>query len=368
MKLRTFIAPTLAQAKDKVRSVLGDDAVILSTASTPGGGVEIRAAIDASRVMRPAEPDKAAMGEAMEKRIADRVIAHLKKSSAKKPAPKAPQKPAEPEHIAALRSLLRAHKFGQALTDQLIEAAARTRTKDLKACLSIALDACFGYAPLPIVPARPIMLVGPTGVGKTSTAARLSVRARMSGEAANMFGADVSRAGAVEQIRTYADALKAAFWTVEGPEDMKKSLALTGLRGLIVIDSPGVNPYDPSELKYLQDLLDASAAEPVLVLPANGDRTEHEDVAEVFRALGTRRVILTKLDSARRLGAGLTAAHAHDLALAQFGLSPYIAEAVHRAGPELLADRLLTDLTGEKPTPQMSPAPSYPAPRSAASV
>ncbi|MEM6850579.1 MAG: hypothetical protein AAF527_02580, partial [Pseudomonadota bacterium] len=91
MKLRTFIAPTLAQAKDKVRSVLGDDAVILSTASTPGGGVEIRAAIDASRVMRPAEPDKAAMGEAMEKRIADRVIAHLKKSAAKKPTPKAPK-------------------------------------------------------------------------------------------------------------------------------------------------------------------------------------------------------------------------------------------------------------------------------------
>ncbi|MEL7028724.1 MAG: hypothetical protein AAGL49_05800, partial [Pseudomonadota bacterium] len=200
------------------------------------------------------------------------------------------------------------------------------------------------------------------------TAARLSVRPRMSGEAANMFGADVSRAGAVEQIKTYADALKASFWTIASPKDLKKSLALSGLQGLNVIDSPGVNPYDPSEIAYLHELLEMSAAEPVLVLPANGDRTEHEEIARVFHALGARRLILTKLDSARRLGAGLSAAHTADLALAQFGLSPYIAESVHRAAPELLADRLTIGLEGAKPTPPVQPTRSFTPPASPAAA
>ncbi|MEL7028912.1 MAG: hypothetical protein AAGL49_06760, partial [Pseudomonadota bacterium] len=146
MKLRTFIAPTLAQAKEKVRAELGEDAIIISSASTSGGGVEIRAAIDSTRPMRQAAPNKKALSDALERRIANKVLQHLKSSTESGGAA------AEPQHLADLRALLTRHQFADEACADVMAAAARVDTKDLKAALCVALDACFAYAPLPIVP------------------------------------------------------------------------------------------------------------------------------------------------------------------------------------------------------------------------
>jgi len=137
MKLRTFIAPTLAQAKEKVRAELGEDAIIISSASTPGGGVEIRAAIEATRPMRKAETDKAALTAALEQRIVTKVLEQLKVGGAQRAGGRSAD---EPPHIGELRAVLARHQLGDDLTQALMEAASRVETKDVKAALSVALN------------------------------------------------------------------------------------------------------------------------------------------------------------------------------------------------------------------------------------
>ena len=360
MRLRTFIAPNLAKAKDRVRSELGDDAVIVSTADTPGGGVEIRAASDSDKPMRKAPVDRAALNAELEQRIALQVLAHLRSDlTGRKGEKDKPDEADDPR--AALKSELRAvlqdHSIGAELIDHIAATADKVDSPELDYILTASFGSLFSFAPLPIAPARPVMLVGPTGAGKTSTAGKLAARSLMAGEGANVFGADVSRAGAVEQIQTYADALEAAYWTISSPDELKDVLSATRLPGAIIIDSPGVNPYDRNEVGYIELLLEASGAEPVLVVPSSGDRAEYVDLAKVFHALGARRMILTKMDSARRVGAGVTAAHEAGLALAHFGVSPFIAEGLQTASAERLTQRITSSINRVEPEAEASQPP-----------
>jgi flagellar biosynthesis protein FlhF len=87
---------------------------------------------------------------------------------------------------------------------------------------------------------------------------------------------------------------------------------------VLLVDTPGVNPFDGGEVAALADLLRAAGAEPVLVLPAGIEGGDGVEVASNFAAIGARRLIVSKLDAARRLGSVLAAA---DVGLAYAGVS-----------------------------------------------
>ncbi|MEM8987461.1 MAG: hypothetical protein AAGC95_12140 [Pseudomonadota bacterium] len=371
MRVRTFIAPSFAEAKDRVFRELGEDAVIISTNETPGGGVEIRAAVDRGRRPHPAagpETDKNRLDVEKEKRVASEVLTSLRADlTTGKTAP--PTLSAAPISRTAAQSragaegggffannlqyVLAKCGFTDKTTAALSSAALRVESGDEVEALSGAFEIAFQFAPLPAAPRQPVMLVGPTGAGKTSTAAKLAARAAMEGAPVSIFAADTARAGAVEQIQTYADALQIPLWTTETPDDAAGAIASGAGKGVVIIDTPGINPYDPDEVALLRGFQDITGAEPILVLPASGDAGEYADIAEVFAGLGVERLVLTKLDSARRIGAGLSAAFGMKLALCQFGISPYIADGLETAAPYAIAARLLR---GEAPIPPQNEA------------
>jgi flagellar biosynthesis protein FlhF len=158
--------------------------------------------------------------------------------------------------------------------------------------------------------------------------------------------ADVGRAGAIDQIKAYGDALGADFYITETPHDVANALRQKRPTGAVVLDTPGISPYDPGDFAALRSFQEATHGEAVLVLPASGDVEEFKDWAAAFREFGARRIMITKFDATRRVGGALTAAFTAKLALAHFSQTPFISEGLIDATPEFLARRLLAGRAG----------------------
>jgi flagellar biosynthesis protein FlhF len=111
----------------------------------------------------------------------------------------------------------------------------------------------------------------------------------------------------------------------------------------VIIDTGGVNPFDPEEMRRLAAQVTAADVEPVLVLPAGGDAREMAEAAAEFAAIGARRIIVTRLDAARRIGGVLTAAEGAGLAIADASITPFVGEGLHPLTAPVLARILLRD-------------------------
>ena len=131
-----------------------------------------------------------------------------------------------------------------------------------------------------------------------------------------------ARAGGIEQLRALLAPLAARPQAASEPRRLERLIGDAGAE-LILIDSPGINPFRPADLGKLSQALEMSGALPVLVLDAGTGSADSADMAQTFAALGSRWLFATKLDVARRLGGVLAAADA-GLALAEAGIGPTI--------------------------------------------
>ncbi len=151
---------------------------------------------------------------------------------------------------------------------------------------------------------RVAALVGPTGVGKTTTIAKLAANYRLREKrSVGLITVDTYRIAAVEQLRTYADIIDLPMEVVSTPREMRE--AVERLRGidLILMDTAGRSPRDEIKLQELKAFLAEAAADEVhLVLSGvAGERTLIQ-TARRFRDVGTTSIIFTKLDEAGGLG------------------------------------------------------------------
>lgn len=313
MHLRTFRGANMAEAMGVLRDELGPDAIIVSTSpGRRGKGVRITAAIE-----RPADRDGGA--------------------EARFGAADSPDHP--------IAQALAYHGVPAALTTRLCRAAADCDEPDLARLLAKALDQCFEFAPLDQPPAKPTMLVGPPGAGKTVTTAKLATRAAMAGDPVKVVTIDTIRAGGVEQLSAFTEVLGVPLSAADSPEELGQ--ALNGARqGIaIFVDTPGTNVFDPREFGDLRDFTEALDMELVLVLAAGGDASEAAELAEAFCTLGLRRLIITRLDVSRRLGSLLAAADAAHLTLTEAGTTPFVGQGLTRLDPIALARLLMGDPT-----------------------
>lgn len=152
---------------------------------------------------------------------------------------------------------------------------------------------------------RVVALVGPTGVGKTTTLAKLAANLRLrEGLKVGLITVDTYRIAAVEQLKTYAELIDLPMKIVSSPTEMRHALdELTGL-DLVLIDTAGRSPRDEIKIHELKECLDAAQADEVhLVLSLASGLPALESVAASFKSVGVSSLILTKLDEAT--GAGL---------------------------------------------------------------
>jgi flagellar biosynthesis protein FlhF len=219
-----------------------------------------------------------------------------------------------------------------------------------------ALEDHFDFAPLPERKSpRPFMLVGPPGAGKTITTAKLAARARLSGRPVGVITADTIRAGAVEQLAAFTGILEVELRQVRGPDGLGPAVAEMMPRyDLVFIDSPGLNPFSHHDMEYLKTLIASADLEPILVLAAGGDAAEAADIGEAFGACGATRLLATRLDMTRRLGAILAAADAGQLMFCEVSLNPHVATGLCAVNPVSMARMILP------PEDELQPQPEEP--------
>lgn len=298
MHIHTFTAPNVPEAMARVRQALGENAVILSTEKVRRIGVRVTAAVEA--------PEEAA-----------------------------PPPSREVAAVGGLREILRYHRVPDRLAERLQRAAEASGGGEPCVALATALDAYLGFAPLPQPDALPLMLVGPAGAGKTVTIAKLATRAVLAGERLAIATTDTIRSGAIDQLAAFTSLLGIPLTSAPTAVDLEVALAQDA--GPWLIDSPGANPFAQADLDDLGELARSVGAEPILVLPANLDAAEAEEVAGRFRRLGCRRLIATRLDATRRLGALLAAAAAADLSIAAVSITPSVAQGLQSLDPQRLS-------------------------------
>lgn len=165
----------------------------------------------------------------------------------------------------------------------------------------------------PIAPKRGCrqvaMLVGPTGVGKTTTIAKLAGRFGVShGLRVGLITVDTYRVAAVDQLRTYAEIIDLPMQVVSAPEELPAALAMFAEFDLVLIDTAGRSPHDDRRLEELKQLVDAAAPDHVyLVLSLACGAKPLRAAAERFAAVRPTSLILTKLDEAAGCGSLLSA-------------------------------------------------------------
>lgn len=156
---------------------------------------------------------------------------------------------------------------------------------------------------------RILVLVGPTGVGKTTTIAKLAAlygigNGRKKAKNVRMLTIDNYRIGAKNQIETYGEIMNIPVSCVETIPELKKKLALYSDVDLILVDTIGKSPKDHLKLAEMQELLDACGeqAEIYLALSATTKTSDIREIVTQFEPFKYRAVVLTKLDETMRVG------------------------------------------------------------------
>ena len=300
MKVMKFEGSNMREAVAKVKAELGDQAVIVSTRQIRRGllgtACEISAAIDDDddevhqgptrgfaayqqneRAQTQSTPPS--LGQELE---LERVISPLR------------------GELKSLRALVRASAADSRGTAELRNEVAALRR--LIETLTPPPVAAMRNAPIANIPltapstARAIMLVGPTGVGKTTTIAKLAARAALiEGKRVSLITLDNYRVGGVDQIRTFAELIGVPLRVCESPGDLTRMISDED--ELTLIDTAGRSPRDVGAIKELAAAIaNAPKIETHLVVAAASSATVIEDLANRYRGLNLSRLLFTKLD------------------------------------------------------------------------
>ncbi|MEL6798196.1 MAG: hypothetical protein AAFO89_15420, partial [Planctomycetota bacterium] len=183
------------------------------------------------------------------------------------------------------------------------EIVRETLLRHIAALLPVADDAPKKSRPADGRP-RTVVLIGPTGVGKTTTLAKLAATAKLRhGRHVGLITTDTYRIAAVEQLRTYADIIGLKLTVVASPAEMRPALEAMADLDEILIDTAGRSQHDEERLSELRTYLDeADPHEIHLVLSSIASEAVLTRAADNFAQLGPNRLIVTKLDEAVNLG------------------------------------------------------------------
>lgn len=379
MKIKRFVAAGMREAMQLVRKEQGPDAVILSTRRIDEG-IEIIAAIDydealVREAMVHAMPHGAITTQAPS--AAETETPSAATTTATQPSPPAiptrpvrsdtssmqgilsklarpPQDPTEPspalrdmrQELGSLRTMLETQLASLAWNDldrrhPVHASVLRQLTRmdldpDIARAVADELPSDIGaeqarYLPLGMISQRVatggrqladlegiMAMVGPTGVGKTTTVAKLAAHAVLhhGADQVALVSTDHYRIGAGAQLGQYARLLGVPLYEAHEAGELCSLLARLRDRRAILVDTAGMGAHDPQLVGQL-DILRAAQLRmrATLVLAANAQAQAMDDAARAYLPLQPRGCILTKLDEAPRLGGALSVLIRHRLPL-----------------------------------------------------
>ncbi|MDD5203673.1 MAG: flagellar biosynthesis protein FlhF [Sulfurimonas sp.] len=200
-----------------------------------------------------------------------------------------------------------------------------------------------------------IMLVGPTGVGKTTSIAKLAARYSFLMQKKYKVGLvvlDTYRIGAVEQLMQYARMMKLGIETVVDPPEFATALESLRHCDFILIDTMGSSPYDKGKIEKIYECLEANSTDykvdVILVMPSS---IKYEDLLatyENFSSLNIDTMMFTKLDETRGFGNIFSLAYETKKPISYFSVGQEVPEDLVCANSDFLVDCLLNGFNRSK--------------------
>jgi flagellar biosynthesis protein FlhF len=356
MDVKTFRAKTMPEALALVRQELGPDAAVLHTREVrglkrwlSGGRIEVMASVGVNVPSRLAAAQRtaAATASAPTAAPATAIAAYSQSSAASAnqaaalPDYRAKYRedvvstklddlcslveqlcrqsetkslPEMPEGLFKLFTDLIEAEVAEELARELIERLRRESPGDplddpmmAKARLARMIEEEVRVTgPIRVGTTRPhvVALVGPTGVGKTTTIAKLAATFRLREKLrVGLITVDTYRIAAVEQLRTYADIMDLPMEVVSTSREMRQAVSRLSNVDIVFMDTAGRSPRDELKIQELRTMLgEANPNEVYLVLSSAASAATLARTAEQFAAVGTTALVLTKLDEATGMG------------------------------------------------------------------
>jgi flagellar biosynthesis protein FlhF len=189
---------------------------------------------------------------------------------------------------------------------------------------------------------RIIALVGPTGVGKTTTTAKLAAMYALNrGNKVALITMDIFRVGAVEQLKTYSRIMGIPLEVASSPKELEKAVDKHSSCDLIFIDTAGRSHKDKEKLDEMKNFLeDKIAMEVYLCLSATTKDRELEEVLNRFKIFQISKVVFTKIDECESVGNMVNLLMKDNLQIAYFTTGQRVPEDIEIATPAKLADMI----------------------------
>ena len=366
MNIRKFIATTAREALREIRSELGEEAIILSNRKTPQG-VEIVAMANDEMVplagvaVQQPQVGKVEPVEMIERRktnqaAQDSILGEIKSMHSML------QKQIEtlswnnvqqrdPQRAGMLRRMLNAG-FSPLLARQLLAKMPEGTEKGeswikqvIKRNVRVA-----GADDDIVAKGGVYALIGPTGVGKTTTTAKLAARAvvRYGADKVALLTTDSYRIGAYEQLKIYGKILGVTVHAVKGADDLRLTLAALRHKHLVLIDTVGMGQRD-ERVSEQSEMFDAAGVQRLLVLNATSGGDTLEDVVRMYYSNKVIGCIATKLDEAANLGAVLDVVVRHRLLMHFMANGQRVPEDLHPVNIEILLHRAFKPVDEKTP-------------------
>lgn len=331
MRIKRFVAANMRQAMNMVRDEMGEDAVIMSTRQMDDS-VEVTAGLDQEAVSTAAlSPSRGAVSQQHSytaattastnpnsSNNADILSLHqelkqMRELLSQQLSGFAWQQ-AQVQHPDKVMLLKRLSAMGigwdmcQSLVDKLamsgdVEADWRQLQASLLLDMPAMQDALLDAGGV-------VALVGPTGVGKTTTIAKLAARYALRYGTADcaMVTLDTYKIGAQEQLKIFADLIGVNLYTASTPGEFFRLLTRLANRKLVLVDTAGLSQRDARLHEYLAESLEDETGEikSLLVLSAATQLSVMQEIMLAFGKLKPVGCILTKLDEATLLGPAIT--------------------------------------------------------------
>jgi flagellar biosynthesis protein FlhF len=348
MKIQRFEGDNAREALLKAQQALGQDVVILQTRTVRAPGilrrsrVEVLAAVDASMPSMPAAMAGVGSGAVAASRLATATMTAPPPMMA---PPSAPSTPSVPPAWLAEVSLLRQEM--ESLRLQMARNTAVTRSADApEAAVSTGqlIERLRSELTTRSVQLKPgvctaIGLVGPTGVGKTTTLAKLAAAAaRGERKRVAFVTVDSYRVGAIEQLETYARLLEAPISRIYAPEELRAARARYADYDLVLVDTTGRSSNNEAQIAEQAALLEGAHLDEVhLCLDSGASRATLEQVLCGFARMKPTQVLLTKLDETSSLSTALSVVLDSGLPLSYLSIGQRVPEDLALADGEQLS-------------------------------
>lgn len=331
MRLKHYTARSMQEGLRLIQKDLGDDAVMLSSKSVtlPDGskGVEITAAVEK---FTPANNSFAKKDQANTEEYS---------SGSRYIAPESVEEKLLTHGISGKV----ARKISKAI--KALEGSGFETEDALEMILGKLIN--FQIPSRVLTKGRPIVLIGSTGAGKTTTIAKLAVSRVSAKRSVGLITMDNFKIGAQEQIKIFADALQVESRSVKSPQELAKTMSYyqEKQKDYIFIDSAGLNPFSKDRMEHLQKMLFALDNPYILlVLPANLNMQELANIPYSFKGIELSGIIFSKMDETHYLGGIVNAAIESQLEICYATDGQNIPQDILELDPKSLARKLLQDI------------------------